>query len=304
VTLIKKSVYLEKSPAKINLFLDVKEKRQDGFHNIETLFQAIDLLDFVTVEITIEFGKSKDLDFSLFIDSNIDEVKDLGPDNLAVKAVEAYFEDLPNQVLAEVAKVSIYIYIDKNIPIQAGLGGASANAAATLRALNRFFQENLDFGYSHSELLDQALKIGSDVPFSLIANEKPRVFAESRGEVFKEKKIKFNYDDFNRLIGVKPSFGVPTAKAYQMLAKLEKSRKKPEIKFFNKFEDVVLDEYPELNDIKNQLLISGCDHALLAGSGSTMLGFLSKTKSVEKIFNEISSKYPDYQVFRAGFIIA
>lgn len=304
MTLVKKSVYLEKSPAKINLFLDVIEKREDNYHNIETIFQAIDLLDYVTVEITIEFGKSNDLDFSLYIDSNLDEIKDLGPDNLAVKAIEAYFEELPNQVLAEVSKVSIYVYIDKNIPLEAGLGGGSGNAAATLRALNKFFRENLDFGYSHSELLNLALKIGSDVPFGLIANEKPRVFAESRGEVFKDIDLLFNYDDFSKVIGVKPDFGVSTAKAYQILGKLKKSKKKPEIKFFNRFEDAVFKEYPDLKNIKDELLDLGCDHALLAGSGSTVLGFLSKNKSREYIINKIRSDHPDFQVFEANFIIA
>lgn len=313
--MIKKSLYLEPAPAKINLFLEVKDKRNDGFHNLETLFQAIDLMDYLTFEITVETGAGENVDFEISLDSNKDEVRNLGERNIVVNAIEVFFAHLPEEIVQAISKVSIYIFIDKNIPLEAGLAGGSANAAATLRALNNFFTENFNFTFPYNgnsafeedskTLEDMAIKIGSDVPFCLIANKESRIYAESRGEKFvniensENNHLKdFDYDEYSQIIIVKPNFGVSTKEAFNSLDQINSGSSScqsntDQLKpfFYNSFEDVVLDQYPELKNIKEDLINFGCDHSLLSGAGSTIIGFASSEKNIEDILLKMKNKY-------------
>src|SRR3989339_445966 len=177
-----------KAPAKINIGLNVVSKRQDGYHNIETIFYPLNLCDQLTIK---EAG-------SFLFTSNNNELTST-PDNLIVNAKE----DLEKE---RGEKINVHIHLDKNIPIGGGLGGGSSDAASTLTGLNKFLELNLDY----EKLFNIALSIGSDVPFFL--NPKP-CFAESRGEKFSY----FNISISNPNLIVNPGIYISTKRDYEQV---------------------------------------------------------------------------------------
>lgn len=282
--------------------MDILRKREDGFHDIETVFQAIELSDHLTFSISIECTPSDMIDFDIKIDSNSDEVKALGLNNSVTDAIETYFMEVPEeQVVTLISAVKIDVFIDKNIPLEGGLAGGSGNAAATLRALNKFFLENFDWSLNDKELLELASRIGSDVPFCLVSNEKPRMLGTSRGEVLApcDEKV---FDKYKELIIVKPDFGVSTVEAYKSISEKVSRFKKKKHAYFNRFEEVIYDEYPELLNIQEDLLGLGCDEVLLSGSGSSMLGFVSTGKNLKEMYRKAKEIFPDYEVFMSKFL--
>lgn len=296
------AVYLERSPAKINLFLKVLGKREDGFHNLETLFQALELSDHLTFTIDFEKGHSEDLDFSLEIDSNSEEIKALGEKNIIAKAIELYLSVLDERILEELSSISIKIFVDKQIPLEAGLAGGSSNAAATLRVLNKFFKEHFNFELQEKLLLELALSLGSDVPFCLLSTKAPRLYAESRGENFKTRLFNFNFDEFSNLILLKPNFGISTAKAYDLL-KNKKTNFTSIDGFFNSFEEVVFEEAPSLLEIHEHLKSTKADQVLLSGSGSTMLAFYKDLDNSKAALKSLKEKMPQsYFVYQTIFL--
>lgn len=299
--MIKKAVYLENSPAKINLFLDVVAKRNDGFHDIQTVFQAISLEDVLTYSIKIECGASDEIDFEIHIDSNAEEIRNLGMNNTVTSAIEAYFTRVPqDQIIATIVSAHFDIFIDKNIPIEAGLGGGSANAAATLRVLNKFFEENFNWSLSLKELMEVAAEVGSDVPFCLISTNQSRAYAESKGESFIEKKLPKEFDKYKQIVIVKPEFGIDTNEAYQLISENIKKFKKTKISYFNRFEEVIFPTFPELLNIKEQLIDLGYDKVLMSGSGSALIGFLDDKKDLDSFFEKTKLNFPNfYKVFSA-----
>ena len=305
MSLIKKSVYIEKAPAKVNLFLNVMDKRTDGYHNLQTLFQAIDLCDYVTFEVSIETGDEDEVDFEVCIDSNNDTIKALGPTNIVAKTIEVFFSELPDSIINLLGKVLIEVYIDKHIPINAGLGGGSADAGAVLRILNTFFNQNFDLGLSETEILKIAQKIGADVPFSFLSPSKPRLYAESLGEDFKALDPEFPFDNFKRVIVVKPNIDIQTAKAYEMIDEAKEAIQQysnGEISFYNSFEKVIFSEHPELASIKKGLKDIGCDYSLLTGSGSAILGFLHDDRDFDTVFAAAQEIFNGYQVIKSNFL--
>jgi len=293
--MIKKAVYFERSPAKINLFLKILDKRQDNYHNLETLFQAVNLEDHLTFEILLECGQSDDIDFEVEIDSNSPEIAALGADNLISKAIEKYFTLIPHdQIIKVISTVNISIFVDKKIPLGAGLAGGSGNAAATLRVLNKFFQENFNWSLSPKELRDIASEIGSDVPFCVASLDKPRQYATNLGDVFSLQEFPFNYDDYANIILVKPNFSIATADAYQLFDQAAKpASNQANQPFFNDFESVILEKYPVIHSIKQTLIDIGCDYALLSGSGSSVIGFVHKSKNAHSIYVRAIQEFPD-----------
>ncbi len=294
------AVYLERSPAKINLILNVLEKRADGYHDIETLFQALELSDHLTFEINFKKGQSENLDFELEIDSNSETIKQLGNKNIIAKAIELYFSELPEKVINNLASISIKIFLDKNIPIEAGLAGGSSNGAATLRVLDRFFKEHFDFDCKNLE--NFALLLGSDLPFCLHSTTKAKIFAQSRGEKFSKRDFDFNFDEYSNLVLVKPDFGISTAYAYQALSGKTKSKNdtKP---FFNSFEKVVYDEAPKLLEIHEALTKAGADKVMLSGSGSTMLAFFKDLDKAYQVQQSLKETMPEtYFIEQTSFL--
>lgn len=240
--------------AKINIGLDVLRKREDQYHDIETVFYPIQLCDILEIN---QSEKFKFTQSGLAIEGNIEH-------NLVVKAYRL-FEHVFNIA-------PVHIHLHKQIPFGAGLGGGSSDAAFTLKMLNTLFNLKL----SKVQLLDYALGLGSDCPFFI---ENQPAFASGRGELLVPVSVNVNN---MHLVLVKPDFGVGTAEAYGGIiphvpeVSLHQKILK-EVQFWpdiinNQFETNVFKLYPKLTLIKNNLYDNGAIYAAMSGSGSTIFG--------------------------------
>lgn len=250
------------SNAKINLGLNVVEKRQDGFHNIETIFYPINVKD------AIEFIPTKTTSLqSTGIKVNCDI-----NDNLIIKAYQLLKTDFDLPTLS--------FHLHKNIPFGAGLGGGSANAAFTLSHLNQFYKLNL----TEKELLKYATKLGSDCAF-FIKNQ--ALFACEKGDIFKKCNV-----DLSRyyILLIHPGFGVSTPDAYENIIPRTPEKNVTEIvnqpitswrkDLKNDFEDTIFLKYPELKLIKEKLYQNGALYASMSGSGSSLFGIFDEKPDV------------------------
>jgi 4-diphosphocytidyl-2-C-methyl-D-erythritol kinase len=245
-----------KSPAKINIGLNIINKRRDGFHNLETIFYPIGIYD------ELKFTKSDHFSF----DSN-DGNLNSGKSNLIIKAKEE-IEKYSN------LKLPVKIYLQKNIPIGAGLGGGSSNAASTLITLNKLFNLNID----EKHLFELALKLGSDVPYFL---NPVAAFAKSRGEVIFPIDLKLK----KYLLIVNPGIHIATKWAFGLITptqpkiSLKSLVSKPRIEIedlisvaSNNFEKIVFTHFPQVKELKEKMLESGCIFSMMTGTGSTVWG--------------------------------
>lgn len=244
------------APAKINLSLEIKGRREDGFHEIETLMAPISLSD----RLTIELGKSSGgVQFSCD-DSSLSN----GADNLVVRAAELFRK-------AAKIEAGVEIALEKKIPHGAGLGGGSSDAATTLLGLNELFETRLD----RTALMGLAVQIGSDVPFFILGSAAK---CRGRGEIVEPAKLPMNFN----LLLVKPEFGVPTPRAYQ---RWKTSRDLPgvdysvqnftDVQFVNDLERPVFEKFVLLGYLKTWLRLQPeVAAALLSGSGSTVFAVL------------------------------
>ncbi|MGI8923225.1 MAG: 4-(cytidine 5'-diphospho)-2-C-methyl-D-erythritol kinase [Fimbriimonadales bacterium] len=230
-----------KAHAKINPVLAVGPLRPDGFHEVRTILQAIELHDVV------EFAVAESLELTCSIPKLSGEM------NLAWKALRLISE------LVDVPKLRIDI--QKHIPLEAGLGGGSSDAAAVIRGVNEWLGGVL----SKPDMLAVGAACGSDVPFFLLG--KPRARASGRGEVLSIVAAA----PPSPLVIVQGHDGMSTADAYRKLEEIDRPfRKWPgEDRFYNDFERVAECEALELFD---RLLSRGADRALLCGSGSAVFG--------------------------------
>ena len=252
------------SPAKINLGLNLFGKRNDGFHNLETIFYPLKLVDKIHISKTDDF---------IFTTNN--SSLSSGTSNLVIKV-----KDLLENFTKE--KINCNIYLEKNIPIGAGLGGGSSNAAVTLKALNKLFNLNL----SNKTLLELALTLGSDIPFFL--NPVPS-FATSRGEILKEISLKLK----GYLLLVYPGVHISTKWAFEnCMPKNNKIQVQRIIKkmslcddfsdlLTNEFEKIVFPEYPQIKEIKERLIEMGAYFTLMTGTGSSVYGIFHNKDKVE-----------------------
>jgi len=259
------------SPAKINIGLNVIEKRKDGYHNIETIFYPLLLSDEIVFEKSDKFE----------IISGSDDFNNIKT-NLIKSAINA-LEELSGE------KFNLKINIIKRIPIGAGLGGGSSNAAVTLKAINLLFNLNVEY----DKLFNIALKLGSDVPYFL---NPQAAFGQLRGE----KLTGINFSITYPILIVNPGIDISTEWAFSKIstAKPEISlkhiidsgtfdfnRMKNEVK--NDFEKVVFKEYPVIRMIKEKLYEFGAEFALMTGTGSTVFGIflnLQKAHIAEEYF--------------------
>jgi len=243
-----------KSPAKINIGLNIINKRDDGFHNLETIFYPLNLFD------EIRFSKSDKFSFNSN-DENLNKEKT----NLIIKAKELLENEFG-------IKIPIEIYLNKYIPIGAGLGGGSSNAASTLIALTKLFNLKIDAKY-RSQL---ALKLGSDVPYFL---NPVSSYAESRGEVL----IPLNFKLDKYLLLVNPGIHVATKWAFGIITPMQPnvslksliSNSIIEIEDVmclasNDFENIVFNHFPEIRAIKEKMLHFGANYSMMTGTGSTV----------------------------------
>ncbi|NWF49942.1 MAG: 4-(cytidine 5'-diphospho)-2-C-methyl-D-erythritol kinase [Ignavibacteriaceae bacterium] len=271
-----------KSPCKINLGLNILRKREDGYHDIETIFYPLDFFD------TIYFEKSDHTSFDSNSNGLINQKSNLILD--AKTALESYVGNTLN----------VKIRLDKRVMIGAGLGGGSSNAAFTLKALNQLYDLNL----SDSALLNIASGIGSDVAFFIYS--KP-AFAISRGEKLEFIDLKIE----SPILIVNPGIHISTKWAYQNISpSIPKENLKDIIrihsndikswkgKITNDFEQVVFKAHPEIEGIKNKLYDLGASFSLMSGSGSTVYGIFEDSEAAAN--SEIYFK-EKYYTFLQGF---
>ena len=254
-----------KAPAKINIGLSIVSKRDDGFHNLETLFYPIsDLFDLLTFERDSKFS-FKSNDIRIIEDNN----------NLIVKA-KNILEVVTNK------KITAKIFLKKNIPIGAGMGGGSSDAAVTLVCLN----ELLGLGLNFDVLSNLALELGSDVPFFLKA--KPSI-GKSRGEKLQLVDVEIN----RPILIINPGIHISTKAAFENIVPKkaaisyeEISKKVNDYEFLkssvkNDFEEKIFMLYPEIKKIKNMLYDNGAKFALMTGTGSTVYGIFEDSNEAE-----------------------
>lgn len=252
------------APAKINLVLRILDRRADGFHNLWSLMQTVGLEDKVEIR-----PNQHHTDITLQCDS-----RSLSTDqtNLVYRAAAAVLQHSDR-------KVGLDIALTKRIPMGAGLGGGSSDAAATIIGLNRLLQ----LGWSALEMAQIGQALGSDVPFFFFA---PSASVTGRGELVTPVRITGS----RWVVLVNPGFPVETKWAYQQLsatrpevrplsdshAALERERHLSWEQVLgvaeNDFEGPVFKAHPVLREIKEQLLAHGAESALLSGSGATVFG--------------------------------
>jgi len=245
-------------PAKINLGLNILGKRDDGFHEIDTCLVSVPIYDVLEIVNSTEFEFKQT---GLPILGNLDT-------NLVVKAcklVQSKFEIPP-----------VYIHLQKNIPMGAGLGGGSADATYTIRGLNSLF----NLGLSKDEVQDIAAQLGSDCPF--FAKEGPQN-ATGRGEKLKD----FSLDLSNHYLKVVyPNVHISTENAFSKVSysadgeSIEKILSKPmeywRFELKNDFESAIFEAHPTLEAIKHKLYNEGAVYASMTGSGSSFFGIFEK----------------------------
>jgi len=254
--------------AKINIGLNVVEKRQDGFHNLETIFLPIGLKD------ALEFIESDSLSFE-----NSGLTIDGDPlNNLCVKAWKLIQQDynIP----------PIQIHLHKVIPFGAGLGGGSADAAFMLKLLNEYFKLNI----SEEKLINYALTLGSDCPI-FIKNK--ACYGTGRGEILEQITVNL---EGKYLVLINPGIHVPTRDAFATITPkhsefdLRESIQKPIIEWenfiFNDFEKSIFPKYPAIAKIKETLYEQGALYASMTGSGSSVFGIFEDDKDLKEVFPE------------------
>ncbi|HXR04845.1 MAG TPA: 4-(cytidine 5'-diphospho)-2-C-methyl-D-erythritol kinase [Verrucomicrobiae bacterium] len=274
-----------KSPGKVNLLLNILGKRPDGFHELETVMHPVNLFDEIQCE---RGGRGIQLtcnEPALPVDSQ----------NLVYRAAEAFLK-LHNP------RDGVRLHLEKRIPLAAGLGGGSGNAAATLLALNELFDRPL----ATAKLNELASALGSDVPFFL--QNRPAL-ATGRGERIQP------LDFFPALRGkafllIHPGFGIATAWAYQSLARfpaaLNGRRGRAERlvallqagdlraasgEFYNSLEAPALEKYPVLGLFQEFLRANGAPAALMSGSGSTTFAIVENVVAGETLAEKFKSRF-------------
>lgn len=273
--------------AKLNLTLDVLGKREDGYHDLQSVMQTISVRD--DIEIDVGTGKP----WRLLCDK---EGIPCDERNLAWKAARVYLDAVKKD------PDGIEIRITKRIPSEAGMGGGSADAAAVLRALNRHYGEPLSIG----ALAELGAQVGSDVPFCVICGT---AMVEGRGERLRK------LPDMPDCIFVicKPEFPVSTPELYKKLdetvigkrpdnramesALLAGDLEKVCQNVFNVFDPVVTAEHNELNYIKSLLHQYGAAAYQMTGSGSAVFAIVSEFEIAAVLCNMLRDNYP--QVFIA-----
>lgn len=259
-----------KCPAKVNLTLEILDKREDGFHNIQSVMQTIDLFDILTIKIE-ESNK-----FEIKLTGTSDEIP-YDERNLVYKAAELFIEK--TQLAAHHSLITIHI--EKNIPIAAGLAGGSTDAAGTLWGLNKLFNNIL----SNKELHELCAELGSDLNFCL---EGGCQLATSRGEILE----KLPFQEFSLSLIKPKNLGISAKEAYTKFSELEN---KPNLNMTEKLVDALnkvnaniqeflhndleialIEDYQELKEIR-----TAYPKSLMSGSGSTFFAIETEFKDFD-----------------------
>jgi len=259
-----------KSPAKINLRLEILKKREDGYHELRTILQKINLHDL------LHFSLKKERGISITTDHpNLS----VGKSNLVYQAVQSILKKSDY-------KGGVLIEIEKRIPLGAGLGGGSSNAATALKAMNQLLKINLP----QKELMAMGLEIGADVPFFFLEGA---AIASGIGERLKKIELPGLW-----FVLIYPNFEVSTRWAYQnfILTKrrfhfnlhgLLRTPKEISNLLWNDLEEVVSRECPQIGVMKKMLYSAGALGALMTGSGPTVFGVFSEEGVASEAYKKV-----------------
>lgn len=277
-----------KSPAKINLTLEIVKKLPDGFHGLRSIMvKTENLYD----EIEIIFDEKKDSIEILCDDKSIPTDEK----NICWKIAQKFFEVTKN-------KVGIEIKIKKRIPALAGLGGGSSNGASVLLALNEYFENSLSF----KKMIEVAAEIGKDIPFFL--QKEKASYVSGAGE--KLRSIK-NFPKLNFIL-INPKGEISTGWAYGELDRKmwfmeNKKRKnisqkmigKDNLKevsnwLYNDFEIIAEEKFPIIKELKNCLISFGALSASITGKGPTVFGIFKTKKEASRVKELFGKKYSDF----------
>jgi len=269
------------APAKLNLYLDVLEKRPDGYHNVKTLFEKIDLKDEIEI-----IRKRRGIDVRIEPKASCPE----GKDNIVYKAIEALLKESK-------LDLGLEVIIKKNIPVGSGLGGGSSDAASVLRAIN----EKFDLGISPKRLFHIASLLGKDVPFFML--DAPFAIGRLAGEGLEpvEADVSFFH------IVIKPDVSISTEAMYKRLDRLQRGPRRngleaiiPALKnkdlallkkaYYNAFEEVLADSTHYIEKTKTLLLKAGAEAVFLSGSGSALFCTLKDKEEAIQILARIPKK--------------
>jgi len=262
---------------KINIGLRILNKRADGYHNIESVFYPLPVCDIL--EIT---RQETHLENNITFKSTGIAIPGEAHENICVKAYQLINQDY--------ALPAIKVHLHKQIPIGAGLGGGSADAAFFIKALNEFEELNLSFGEMHH----YAKQIGSDCSFFI--NNKPAL-ALQKGEVL--EPVQLSLKGFHTVV-VYPNIHVSTALAYSGVIPnmqgptIEDLIQQPintwKGNIFNAFEEGIIKQFPVVAEIKNELYTQGALYASMTGSGSAVYGIFEKKP-------ELTNNFSNFTVF-------
>ena len=270
--------------AKVNLYLNVLGKRDDGYHEIESIMQSVTLYDKLILR-KLKGG------INVWCD---DPDVPSGKENLCYRAAELFLKRLK-------IKQGVEIEIHKVIPTRAGLGGGSADAAATLQGMSRLF--GVDVPYQ--ELLKWAEELGSDVPFCLKGGTS---LVRGKGEnILSLPPIKKGW-----FVLVNPKIPISTSWIYKKI-RVGLTKKRLNVNLlteflkrqdlcginaflYNKLEEVAFEEFPLMRKIKEDMLKLGAYGALMTGSGSTIFGVTEKREEAENILNKLQKRGKVYLV--------
>ncbi|MGT2933434.1 4-(cytidine 5'-diphospho)-2-C-methyl-D-erythritol kinase [Streptococcus catagoni] len=266
---------IERAPAKLNLGLDILGKRVDGYHDLSMVMISVDLCDYVTVT-----------------DRKENEI-----------IVESDNPRMPNNQKNDVFKAArllkdqyhiqsgVSIYLSKKIPVCAGMGGGSSDAAATIRALNKLWGLEL----TKEEMVKVGMQIGSDVPYCLHGG-----YAKVKGKGELVTPIKANLSSW--VVLVKPDFGISTRTVFPDIdcdqisrvdiAKIVSSLEKNDYEGLkasigNSLEDISIARKPFIQKIKDKMMTSGADLALMTGSGPTVFALCRNERQANRVVNSL-----------------
>lgn len=268
----------QKAYAKINIGLKILSKRPDGYHNLETIFHRINLYDEIEI-----FTHDK-----IVLETNLAELP-INDNNICIRAFN-FFKEAYN------IKSGIKIVLNKNIPIGAGLGGGSSDAATLLKMLPEVFNLNPD-----DNILEKIAKqLGADVPYFM---RNGSAYATGKGDILEYFNLALPY----WIITITPHINISTKWAYENLVVkndftetqnlLKRISQNISDKLYlrnniiNDFEELVFTHFPLIRSIKENLYSFGADFALLSGSGSTVFAFISDSTVVKNIYNHYQDHY-------------
>lgn len=272
-----------RAPAKVNLFLRVLGRRRDGYHVLDTLIVPVSLYDDIEIRrLPAKPQQSANPRITIACDN---PVVPRGEENLAYRAAQLLLEQVDR-------RTSVHIYIQKRIPLGAGLGGGSTDAAATLLGLNRLFKLNL----SAARLESLALRLGADVPFFIRARP---ARAHGIGERLRPVTRLVHF----WLVILYPGFPVATGSVYKKLPKkltkptpgnsiatfLKRFDRLPEL-LVNDLECVTLESYPKIRSLKEKLLREGAAGGLMSGSGSSVFGVFGSKRLAQRAFDRLRNE--------------